>query len=399
MSIQYVSAIDAAAYLEVSSATIRNWTRAGLLCAIKNDSDNLSYDLNEVSSLRSRIENGQVKRLDKRANKTKSKSSYGLVLDKKHEISLRQIFEDLEASNEEQRVLLIIAAQLYRFAKRENQDFSSFLLSKKKIPTIFKELIRDELIPLDVLNLFEELSDDTLLKICKGDYLGLLSSGQLSKTGAFYTPDYVVEGMIQDHVIFGNTRVLDPCCGSGAFLIRSIHRLKELGVKNWNHQIWGIEIDPASALCAKLNILFEMDETNAAIPNVITGDALDDDTWSAVTDVDLIVSNPPWGAKFSQKQKKTIKDKFPEIKSTESFSCFMVQSLMMLREGGVVSFLCPEAILNVKSHRGLREYLLKKTILDVQRLGRPFDDVFTDVARLSVRKAPSIGKNLVKIFG
>ncbi|MDB2447059.1 N-6 DNA methylase, partial [bacterium] len=276
---------------------------------------------------------------------------------------------------------------------------SSFLMSKRKVAMIFKEIVRDELIPLDVINVFEEFNEETLLKICKGNYLGLLSTGQLSKTGAFYTPDYVVEGMVQDHVIFANTKVLDPCCGSGAFLIKTIHRLKELGVKDWNSQVLGIEIDKASALCAKLNILFEMDEDNAGFPNVVEGDALDDSTWQMFENVDLIVSNPPWGAKFESDRKKDLKKKFSSAKSSESFSFFMLQSMEHIREGGVVSFLAPESILNVKSHRTIRSILLKKTLLDIHRMGRAFDDVFTDVIRVSVRKSPSIGKNLVNVSG
>lgn len=399
MTIEYISAGEAAAYLEVSTATVRNWTKAGLIFPVENDGKNVSYSSVDLASLKEKIESGDLKKLDSRANKTKSKSSYGLVLDKDQEYKLKEIFEDVEATNEDQRTLLILAAQLLRFSRRYEMDFSSFLMSKNRIPMIFKEIIRDELIPLDVIQLFESFSEETILKICKGNYLGLLSSGQLSKTGAFYTPDYVVDGMVQDHVIFANTRVLDPCCGSGAFLIKSIHRLKELGVKDWNSQILGIEIDKASALCAKLNILFEMDEVNAGFPNIVEGDALDDSSWQGLGQIDLVVSNPPWGAKFDLDRKKELKNKFSDVKSSESFSFFMLQSLNNIREGGVVSFLAPEAILNVKTHRPLRELILKKTLLDVQRLGRAFDEVFTDVVRISVRKSPSIGKNIVNVYG
>ena len=59
----------------------------------------------------------------------------------------------------------------------------------------------------------------------------------------------------------------------------------------------------------------------------------------------------------------------------------------------------PESILNVKQHADIRDILLKKTLLDIQRLGRAFDGVFTEVIRISLRKYPSIGKNLVGISG
>ena len=58
-------------------------------------------------------------------------------------------------------------------------------MSNKRVPSYFRLIIQDELIP-DVIFIFEEFSDETLLEICKGNYLGLFTSGQLSKTGALH---------------------------------------------------------------------------------------------------------------------------------------------------------------------------------------------------------------------
>ena len=44
------------------------------------------------------------------------------------------------------------------------------------------------------------------------------------------------------------------------------------------------------------------------------------------------------------------------------------------------------SLFNVKQHADIRDILLKKTLLDIQRLGRAFDGVFTEVIRISLRK-------------
>lgn len=399
MATMYISTAEAASILEVSTATIRNWAKAGLLVPVARQGRAVEFDQNDLEALKQKIDQGEVKKLDRRANKSGSKVSGGLSLDDAFSVQLTEIFSSVEASNEEQRILLVLAAQLVRFAKRQGVSFSSFLLSKSGVSQIFKEITAEYLIPLDVINVFEKLSDENISDVCKGNYLGLLSSGQLAKSGAFYTPEHVASAMIDDHIVFSTTKVLDPCCGSGAFLIKAIKRLKDLGVKNWNAQVYGIEIDRASALCARLNILYEMDDNSLGYPNVILGDALDDNNWRSLSDVDLIVSNPPWGAKFSTQMFKELKEKFSPFSSRESFSLFMLQSLANIKEGGVISFLAPEAILNVKSHSQIRSLILKKSVLEIQRIGRAFDSVFTDVVRLSLRKSPSIQKNLVSIVG
>ena len=50
--------------------------------------------------------------------------------------------------------------------------------------------------------------------------------------------------------------------------------------------------------------LEEMDESNVAMPHITTGDALVDGSWSECNNVDLIISNPPWGAKFGKSEKE-----------------------------------------------------------------------------------------------
>ena len=86
----YFSAEEAASFLEVSSATVRNWTKSGLLFPAKSTGKSASYAKNHIVALKDQIESGEVKRLDRRANKTRSRATYGLLLEKGQELRLRK---------------------------------------------------------------------------------------------------------------------------------------------------------------------------------------------------------------------------------------------------------------------------------------------------------------------
>ena len=61
MAVEYYSANEAASILEVSSATVRNWTKAGLLTPIEHDGKNISYSGDDLKSIKAKIESGELK--------------------------------------------------------------------------------------------------------------------------------------------------------------------------------------------------------------------------------------------------------------------------------------------------------------------------------------------------
>lgn len=387
---------EVALQLEVSSATVRNWTKAGLIRPCSGMEKKIVYDRSCVDQLKQSIASGELSKLQRRANKIASSQRAGMKRAQELSEGLDQVFTQLEAGQDDRRMLLIAAAQLIRFSRRFGVNYVEFLTAKNSVAKVFNEIIADFLVPLDIVELLDSMDESAIHAFCQGDYLGLLTTGQLSKSGAFYTPDAIARQMIEDHLVFASTSVLDPCCGSGAFLVQAVQRLKSLGVSSWNDKVFGFEIDRASALCAKLNLLYEMDDECAAVPHIFCGDALDDALWKIVPSVDLIVSNPPWGIKFKPARLKELKAKL-SLDSSESFSLFMAQALKHVHEGAVVSYLAPVSILNVKAHLPVRKLLLKKQILEIRCIGRAFENVFTKAVQISVRKAPSIQKNLVSV--
>jgi type I restriction-modification system DNA methylase subunit len=219
-------------------------------------------------------------------------------------------------------------------------------------------------------------------------YQSLLLEGKKSLSGSYYTPETIVNEIIKDYTK-KDSKVLDPCCGTGQFLLA----FSEV-VEN-PQNIYGVDIDEIAVRIARLNILIKYKDKNFA-PNIVCKNTLFEignyDLFSLndenIRDFDVIATNPPWGFHFSKLDTDRLKTSFPEITSLESFSYFLKKSIDLLRNGGVISFILPESILNVKTHRDIRKIILKNThIKKVSYLSRVFKNVFTPVIRLDLERS------------
>ncbi len=101
-------------------------------------------------------------------------------------------------------------------------------------------------------------------------YQGLVPGRLRQSLGEFYTPDWLVDWTIDrvNNSSWFDQRVLDPTCGSGAFLIQII-RLKILEAERNNEDIektikticdttWGFDLNPLAVQTARVNFLMEI---------------------------------------------------------------------------------------------------------------------------------------------
>ena len=210
-------------------------------------------------------------------------------------------------------------------------------------------------------------------------YQSLLSEGKKAKSGSYYTPPSVARAMLEDHCLPEST-VLDPACGTGQFLLEAANF-----VGNPNH-LYGMDSDLTAVRIARLNLMMRFPD-HVFEPKIFHTDTLLQEKKAGVPleFFDLVVTNPPWGSHWTKQEKIALTQRFPQIRSGESFSFFLVQATGFAKKGGVISFLLPEAILNIKVHSDIRDYLSKHfQILNIQHLGRLFTGVFTPVIRLEV---------------
>ena len=191
-------------------------------------------------------------------------------------------------------------------------------------------------------------------------YQCLLNEGEKNVSGSYYTPQGIVREMVGGFDLKSDRLFLDPCCGSGAFLLT-------VNAANPT-QLWGCDKDPVAVLIAKINLLckFRKDEF---VPQIYCCDFLADKELFSNKKFDFIATNPPWGAEKNSKR--------PGTKS-DSFALFFKKAKTLLHEHGVLDFLFPESVLYIKNHAPLRKFILTECSLEQILLHRgSFSGVMT----------------------
>ena len=217
------------------------------------------------------------------------------------------------------------------------------------------------------------------LKLPKGekDFLGcvyqsLLNEGSKNIKGSYYTPQSVLNKIFPENIDFSLT-FLDPCCGTGSFLLEAADRVKS------PEQIFFCFLDEVACFIAKINLIIKF-KNKEFRPNIFNMDFLGKNN---LGEFDIIATNPPWGALSKPDYKK----KYPQIKSDESFSYFITECSKHLNPGGKMIFVLPEAVLNVKVHSDIRKFILDNFQIEkINLFGRVFSKVLTGVVSLSLRE-------------
>jgi hypothetical protein len=109
-------------------------------------------------------------------------------------------------------------------------------------------------------------------------YQGLVPGRLRQSLGEFYTPDWLVDFTIEK-ARRGNwldKRVLDPTCGSGAFLVAVLRLIREEASKaGWDAarildhlctSVWGFDLNPLAVQTARVNFLMEITDLLKASP-------------------------------------------------------------------------------------------------------------------------------------
>ncbi|MCV3456388.1 type IIB restriction/modification system, restriction/methyltransferase subunit [Campylobacter lari] len=121
--------------------------------------------------------------------------------------------------------------------------------------------------------------------------------GKDDKNQAF-TPDHICSFMSKAIGINKNSRVLDPCCGSGAFLVRAMTDImddcdtEEEREKAKERQVYGIEVEETAFGLATTNMLIHGDGNS----NIVLSSMFDKAKWIQDANINAILMNPPYNA-------------------------------------------------------------------------------------------------------
>jgi hypothetical protein len=212
-------------------------------------------------------------------------------------------------------------------------------------------------------------------------------------------------------------KILDPACGSGAFLNQALEYLiaehnsllekfvtmgditatYEIEKNILENNLYGVDINEDATEIAKLSLWLRTAhrgrELTKLADKIKTGNSLiDDKSVSADAFVweeefkevfesggfDVVIGNPPWGAKLSKENINHLKSKYPIVtsKTHDSYLFFMLLSLNVLKENGLFSFIIPNTWMLINTAQDIRNELLKFNILAINDYG---DGVFDGV--------------------
>ena len=201
------------------------------------------------------------------------------------------------------------------------------------------------------------------------------------KMGQYFTPRNIVDFCVKMLFIKQNERVLDPACGSGGFLLHAMDLIRKEAEANYDDEkeiysywhdfasknLFGIEINEQIARVCKMNMIIHDDGHT----NIISADSLDNiekhtkiNSQFKKGNFDIILTNPPFGAKVLINEKKYLKDyqlglnngKERAAQSTEVL--FIERCFEYLKEGGRMAIVLPDGILTNATLQYVRDFIM-----------------------------------------
>ncbi len=200
-------------------------------------------------------------------------------------------------------------------------------------------------------------------------YQYLNSKKENLERGSFYTDYKIAKDFVNDLDFSKNQLMLDPSCGSGSFLFNS---------NASSHQIFGVDNDPIAIMIAKFNYFIKF--PNGNYPNIFCDDFFNWYSKNKHLVFDYLIGNPPYGANLNLKNINS-----SHVISGESFSYFIEFGFTLLEDKGIMRYLLPESILNVKKHYDIRKFILNNTNLNkIKKYKTKFAGVMSDLYMLEI---------------
>ncbi|MFW9951031.1 MAG: N-6 DNA methylase, partial [Candidatus Thorarchaeota archaeon] len=292
------------------------------------------------------------------------------------------------------------------FSIRKNEESHELLdrlrlFFKEKLKNKYKDVIQvNENINLNkelVVIVVEKLQNISLLESSRdvlADAFEIFVSRLLKEAGGqFFTPASVIKFMVNYLDPEIDSKIIDPACGHGGFLLECKDLLLSKIKQKYTNQkelielkyseiitnLYGIDKDSYLAKICKLYI----DIISQGKSNIFCEDSLDPNHYSKQTSdfiknehFDYVFTNPPFGAKIPIdnkeilekfelahkwdykedqwiKQDKLLKKQPPQI-------LFIERCVQLLNDGGKLGIVLPEGLFGNPSNRYIWEYLQSK---------------------------------------
>lgn len=361
-----VSLEEAATYLGVSKATLRNWDRSGKLTAKRHPLNGYRlYTLDDLRSLKaegaptSTVQEALAPKVGMKQLRQTFSKLHNILRDGDAGSNIVTRFDEIS------RVLDLVfktpASALYPQPMEDDREYASRIrdLYNESHSTdvsanskSFGALTSDDqtLIALIKTTLQANLKDVDL--DIRGVAYERLIENTFDKTDnqQFFTPHQVVDLMVAMAAPYIDGLICDPACGTGGFLRAAAKNHPTITTL-------GFEIDPRLAWVANLNLEFSgSDRRSVHLLN--QGGSLGAAAQPYFNSCDMILTNPPFGSDYSDPE---ILEKFilgRGRKSRRRGILFLEQSYNFLKDDGFAVIVVDDGILNSGINYDVREFLL-----------------------------------------
>lgn len=277
---------------------------------------------------------------------------------------------------------------------------------RRKDPEVFKDDIK--LDKHKIYTVVQYLQDINLTKTdldSKGlafqSFMGDFFRGDF---GQYFTPDAIVDFIVNSIGVDKNWKILDTSCGSGGFLLHALKKVREeaddifrdeVGSSSWKYywhefaekHLFGIEINEQISRVAKMNMIIHDDGHT----NIVTNDGLKNNYSIEIENrnihfqdgtFDLIMTNPPFGSvikadevpyyqEYELFQKNLgiseTKDRIADDNNKNKWRTSQNTEVLFLErcyrylneENGYIAIVIPDGILTNSSSQYVRDWLIE----------------------------------------
>ncbi len=201
-----------------------------------------------------------------------------------------------------------------------------------------------------------------------------------------------------------NLKILDPACGSGAFLNQALEflikehndldmlrrayenellSLYDIETNILEHNLYGVDINEDAVEIARLSLWLRTAQRGKSLTNlsekIVCANSLLNMPFSE-NSFDVVIGNPPYGAKLENDEQK-----YYEIESKESAILFMLLSHKLLKENGLHSFIIPKPFIFSSTWESIRDKF-KNELFCIVDCGKVWEEVKLEQVIYSLRK-------------
>ena len=226
----------------------------------------------------------------------------------------------------------------------------------------------------EICSMLDEAEPVLTLKLIENVFEALIDEREKRENGIVFTPGYIADYIIKNTIdcLPGRiSRVIDPACGSGSFLVLAAEYMaRQCGrpvCEIISESIFGLEISKdnlhrTKELLALLALSWGEDPTSIRF-HIKSADSLRTD-WGRLfqtPDFDYVIGNPPY-VNTHDMPKDTAKYLKESYTTTQKgvfnlFYAFVEKSMTHLAAHGALGFIVPNNYFTITAAEGLRRYL------------------------------------------